>query len=267
MAEKLSYEQLEQQILQLRQQAREREQSFKSLAQDEQLLRTILNQANEVVIVAQDGMLKVFNKKALEITGATEDELTSKPFIEFVHPDDRDTVIERYMKRLAGEDLEEKYYILRVVDKNGDSRYLETTGTPTDWKGKPATIHFMTEVTKRKQAESLVYTQKDLAIAMGSTNDIKKAMTLLLEAALRLDGVDCGGAYIVDPVTKNLELIVHQGLSQEFIKTVVREPLASLICFGCRRENYPVLNIARFWKSQTMQPATLKGFATYLSFR
>ena len=64
-----------------------------------------MENANEAILVAQDGMLKFANPKAAEITGYSEDELVSIPFAELIHPDDREMVLERHLKRLMGKNF------------------------------------------------------------------------------------------------------------------------------------------------------------------
>ncbi len=68
----------------------------------EEKYRIMVENANEPILVAQDGVLKFANQKAVEVIGYQLDELTSIPFVEFIHPEDREIVIERHMKRLKG---------------------------------------------------------------------------------------------------------------------------------------------------------------------
>ncbi|MDQ1328612.1 MAG: hypothetical protein QG641_1897, partial [Candidatus Poribacteria bacterium] len=131
-----------------------------ALKTSEEKYRRVVDNANEAIVVAQDGILKFANPKATQISGYSEEELTSKPFTEFVFPDDRQMVAERYQRRLQGEDVI-NFYVVRIIDKNGDVRWIELNVIPIIWEGNPATLNFMEDVTeKRRMEEDLLRVQK-----------------------------------------------------------------------------------------------------------
>ncbi len=113
--------------------------------------RIVVENANEVILVAQDNMIRFANPKAAEVTGYTLDEIYSQPFTQFIHPDDQKMVAERYKKRLMGESTKSTY-IFRIITKTKDTRWLEIHSVKIDWEGKPATLSFLTDVTEREKA-------------------------------------------------------------------------------------------------------------------
>jgi len=125
----------------------------------EELLRTseakyrlVVENANEAIAVAQDGMLKFVNRMAIDLTGYSEQDLTSRPFPEFVHPDDRGMVVEHYLRRLKG-DVSQSRYVFRLMVRDGSIKWLEISAVLFDWEGNPATLNFFSDVTERKKAE------------------------------------------------------------------------------------------------------------------
>ncbi|MGA2228819.1 MAG: PAS domain S-box protein, partial [Syntrophobacteraceae bacterium] len=58
----------------------------------EERYRLVVENANEAVAVAQDDMFKFVNRMACEITGFSEGELLSRPFVDIIHRDDRSMV-------------------------------------------------------------------------------------------------------------------------------------------------------------------------------
>ncbi len=62
--------------------------------------------------------------------------------------------------------------------------------------------------------------QHDLGIALNSTMDLRQGLESVLSVALQFTSVDCGGVYIADSATGSLDLMIHRGLSQEFIAHV-----------------------------------------------
>jgi PAS domain S-box-containing protein len=130
----------------------ERKQAEEALRKSEEEYRLVIENANEAIVVAQDGMHKFYNRKALEITGYSEAEYAAKPFSELIHPDDRDMVLERHLQRLKGEDPPHIYQF-RIIDKNRNEIWLEINAIRIDWEGRKATLNFLTDITKRKQTE------------------------------------------------------------------------------------------------------------------
>ena len=114
--------------------------------------KLIVENANEAIIVAQDGFIKYSNPAASVLTGFTAEELASKRFTEFIYPDDRALVAERYKQRIEGEELPRSYHF-RVVTKEGEVKWVSISAIRMVWNRKLATMSFLADVTARKQAE------------------------------------------------------------------------------------------------------------------
>jgi hypothetical protein len=66
---------------------------------------------------------------------------TYEAFLDHVHPDDRETVSRNHLKRLQGEALP-GVYPFRIVEKNGNTKWVEINAVLINWEGKPATLNF-----------------------------------------------------------------------------------------------------------------------------
>jgi PAS domain S-box-containing protein len=130
----------------------ERKQAEEALRGGEEKYRLLVENANEAIFVAQEERLKFVNRKVLEILGCTQEEITSKPFSDFIHPEDREMVLDNYLRGLRGETVP-SIYDFRVIDKDGNVRWVELGTVKIDWEGKPATLNFGTDITERKRAE------------------------------------------------------------------------------------------------------------------
>jgi PAS domain S-box-containing protein len=122
------------------------------LLKAEHKYRTVVENANEAIIVTQGEKMVYSNQQALEMTGYGADELSSFPFIEFVHPNDRDKVEEEYRQRISGEKTAGRYTI-RFKTKDDESKWVIVNSATIDWGGKPASLAMLTDITERKQAE------------------------------------------------------------------------------------------------------------------
>ena len=96
----------------------------KDLIESEEKYRLVVENAGEAICIAQDGMLKFINREAMDIIGYSEEVLTSKPFIEFIHPDDREMVFGLYIKGIEGE-KDPPSFSSRVVAKDGTVKWVE----------------------------------------------------------------------------------------------------------------------------------------------
>lgn len=58
----------------------------------------------------------------------------------------------------------------------------------------------------------------DLAVALATTSSTREAVSLILDAAMEIDGVDCGGIYLLEGESGTLRLEHSVGLSPEFAR-------------------------------------------------
>jgi len=75
----------------------------------------------------------------------------------------------------------------------------------------------VSDISERKQVEEALRIQHELSQALSASDDIHQAIELILEAALRMVSIDSGGVYLADP-SGALDLVVHRGLSPQFVK-------------------------------------------------
>jgi PAS domain S-box-containing protein len=139
------------------------------LRESEENYRNLFDHANEAIFVAQDGKLVFLNPMTTRLIGYSGEDLMSKSFVEFIHPDDQSVVLDRHVKRLKGEELPQ-IYSFRIV--RGDSKviWVDLNTVVVNWKGKPATLNFLSDITDRKQAEEqLQQTLESLRKAVGVT--------------------------------------------------------------------------------------------------
>jgi PAS domain S-box-containing protein len=129
----------------------ERKQVEEALQESEAEYRLLVENSNEAITVACDGIICFANSKTTEISGYSREELISKAFVDFIHPDDREMVAERHVRRVTGEQFP-GVYSFRFVDKSGNVKWLEANAVLISWEGRPASLNFSTDITERKQA-------------------------------------------------------------------------------------------------------------------
>ncbi|MEX2598011.1 MAG: PAS domain S-box protein [Salibacteraceae bacterium] len=92
--------------------------------QQEEELKLIFNSTPEIIatVSPESKFLKV-NPAFCEITGYSEEELTSEPIFNFIHPEDRDGTIDEYKDNISGKRLAGNY-INRYRTKSGGYRWI-----------------------------------------------------------------------------------------------------------------------------------------------
>ncbi|MDO9256106.1 MAG: PAS domain S-box protein [Bacteroidales bacterium] len=169
----------------------ERKQAEEKLRESEQRYRQLVETANEAILVAQGDRFKFVNSSTSELSGYSEEELLSIPFIEFIHPDDRALVADNYMKRLKGE-MCDPSYSFRFITKGNNLRWVEMTGVKINWEGQPATLNFASDITARKQAvEALIESENKYRNIFSAERDALFIIDKETGAILDVNGAAC----------------------------------------------------------------------------
>ncbi len=104
-----------------------------SLRESEEKYRLLVEKALEGIVVAQDGLLRFVNVAAQEIVGYEKQELLSQRFTQFIHPDDRDLVLQRHLRRMKGEKFPSRYSF-RIIRKDGQNGWVEIDTGQIVWE-------------------------------------------------------------------------------------------------------------------------------------
>jgi PAS domain S-box-containing protein len=131
------------------------EQAEKALRESEEKYRNLVERASDGICIIQDKLVKYANLRQAEMWGGTVEELINTPFINYIHPDDLPRIIDRYNRRMAGEQVPSVYeaYLRR---KDGGKAYAELNIGVINFLGKPAELVITRDLTERKQAEEAI---------------------------------------------------------------------------------------------------------------
>ena len=122
--------------------------AMEALSRSEEKYRQVVENANEAIAVIQDGRVRYANPQCSRLSGFALEEIASRPFLDFVHGDDRALVAGNYLKRLRGEEADASYEF-RIIDKGGLTRWVHIHAVAFQWEGRPATLNFLADVTER----------------------------------------------------------------------------------------------------------------------
>ncbi len=143
-----------------------------TLKASEQKYHAGLNFAPVGIWVAVQGKISFANPKCGEILGYSQEELLSKPLMDLLHPEDQGKVLKKYSGWATGEALPGDY-LARFIHRQGHTKWLESKVAFIQWEGKPAMIHFVNDITERKQAgEMLVHSIEPFRTLLQSVEKI-----------------------------------------------------------------------------------------------
>ncbi|MCX6560185.1 MAG: PAS domain S-box protein [Candidatus Aminicenantes bacterium] len=161
----------------------ERKRIEEALRESEEKYRALFENAGQAVFVMQGANLVFTNPAYDRLVGYSSQELKNKPAMSFVHPEEREGVMERYGKRLKGEETPARY-ISRIVDRAGQTHWVETNSVCINWEGQPATLDFASDISERIRVEEELRRAMDQQVKTNAQLEasIERADQMTLEA-------------------------------------------------------------------------------------
>ncbi len=95
------------------------------------------------------------NPAAEALTGYTRDEFINMSYWDIAHPDYRELVKERGIKRQKGETVPSRYQI-KIITKGGEVRWIDINAANIMFERKPAVLVTMIDITEQKLAEEIL---------------------------------------------------------------------------------------------------------------
>jgi PAS domain S-box-containing protein len=118
--------------------------------QAEELYKTLAENSQAGVYIVQNGTFQFVNRNAAALAAYSPEELIGRDEISIVHPDDRANVTENGRKMLRGEMLSPIEF--RIISKQGDIRWMMEAISSISYRGKPAILGNVMEITTLKAA-------------------------------------------------------------------------------------------------------------------
>lgn len=137
----------------LRQRIDQLEMAEDALREAEEQYRTLVERANDAIIIIQDEKTVYRNPTYESLLGYNVNETTDRSFLDFVVPEDRETVKQHYYKRLQGEQVPDEYEV-RLMTRSGEPVIMEVKPCVIEYKGASATMVVMRNVTERRRMEN-----------------------------------------------------------------------------------------------------------------
>uniref|UniRef100_A0A7C3MEP2 histidine kinase n=1 Tax=Archaeoglobus fulgidus TaxID=2234 RepID=A0A7C3MEP2_ARCFL len=128
----------------------------KKLREREELYRTLAENSHTGIFIIQNDKIVYGNEKLRKMLGYTIEEINAleHPY-KVVHPDFYRLALERYRARERGENVPESYEV-KVITKDGKEKWLKVLATRIHYKGKPAVMANVADITDLKDREFML---------------------------------------------------------------------------------------------------------------
>jgi PAS domain S-box-containing protein len=151
-----------------------------ALLNSEERYRVLVENAQEGVVVTQNGFIKYINESMTGILGYSADELKQIHPLELAHPEDKAFALEQLSSLVTGK-KKHGFASFRFITKNAQTKWLTFSVKPVVWEGFPAQLEILTDITIYKALEEELRTaHRDME------NRIHDRTTQLSEANTRL---------------------------------------------------------------------------------
>ncbi|NTW23627.1 MAG: PAS domain S-box protein [Lentimicrobium sp.] len=141
------------------------------IRESEEKYRSLVERANDGIVILQDGYVKFINQMMAHILGYNVNEIVNTSFLNYISPAEKEKIVEFYRKRQAGEMVPPIYESV-LVRKDGTLTPVEFNNGIITYNGRIATQTYIRDITERKAAEkALVESEQRYALAVEGVNE------------------------------------------------------------------------------------------------
>ncbi|MDY7078033.1 MAG: PAS domain S-box protein [Chloroflexota bacterium] len=137
---------------QLQREVTVRSMAEEALAKSEIKYRTIIDLANDAIIIIRDLKFVLANQVVEKVLGYTVDEFLTLDPQDILTPESLQISLERYHLRMEGEDVIATYTV-EMIHRDGHFVPVEINSTLIEYEGEKADLIIARDITERKQAE------------------------------------------------------------------------------------------------------------------
>ncbi len=167
-----------------------------ALRESEEQFRQIFDESLTGIFIHQDGKLVYVNPGLARMLGydpGRPEEYLGKPFLGYIHPDEREFVTSNVTRRMKGEAVPDQYST-RLVDVHGTTVWVEVMVKLINIGGQPAFMGNILDITRRKAAEGALLDERNRA---QTYLDIADVMLIALDSEARVTMINRKGREVL----------------------------------------------------------------------
>lgn len=141
------------------------------LRESEEKYRNVSEQANDGIAIIQDGHLEYANPQLAAFLGHSIQTLATVPFEMLITPDQRAQVMDWHQKRLQREPVPARYETA-ILHKDGHPLDVEINAGVMEYRGRPAVLIVVRDMTEHKGFERALQEAKEKAEAANQAKSV-----------------------------------------------------------------------------------------------
>ncbi|KYC44643.1 MAG: sensory histidine kinase AtoS [Candidatus Methanofastidiosum methylothiophilum] len=193
-----------------------KEYSLYSLNEKNEHYLDIIEAAQDMIFIHDlEGKITYVNKASAVESGYSEEELLTMNVAQNVPPEYYPLMQELQIKRMQG-NKEVLNYEMEFFKKNGERIPIRVSSSPIYKNDKlTGVIQIVRNISDLKKIERILNLQTELSSKLCQTNSLDSALDDVLNTALEIGDIDCGGIYILDEKTNDFKLEFSRNISEE----------------------------------------------------
>ncbi|MDD1669529.1 MAG: PAS domain S-box protein, partial [Methanomicrobiales archaeon] len=200
-----------------------------ALKESEEKYRTLVERANDGILVVQDYVIRFCNSRAAEMWGGVPEDLVGREFMDLMDPGELPRILEIHRSRLAGKATPQVYDTV-VHRKDGSVLHLGINAGTISYKGAPAVLVFVRDITERKKGEEdLLTAHRKLNLLSSITrHDIRNQLMVILGYTdlLREEARTDPAKRIITAIEDSARTIQHQiEFTREYQEVGIHAPV------------------------------------------
>ena len=128
-----------------------RRQVEERLRESEEKYRLLVERANDGICIIEDGLVRYANPVLSQMWNGTSEEILGRPITDFIHPQSVVEVMDRYRRRLTGEEVE-SFYETILQRRDGQPVYVELNTVEITYEGRRAHLIIVRDQTERHRS-------------------------------------------------------------------------------------------------------------------
>ena len=170
-----------------------------------------------VVVLDNHGIINYVNEQFCSLVNYKTDDILGRPLTDFMDSANKDVFIKQ-----SGSDSHDEHssYEIYLHTKNGlGIPTIISPGYMTDDSSRiTGRFAVFTNIYRQKVAEEFLRVQRDLSLILSATTDMKVSFKAILDALLKLSGMDNGSIFLANDEIGGMDLVYYEGVSEEFAK-------------------------------------------------
>ena len=131
----------------------ERKMSEVALKESEAKYRNVVERANDGIAIIKDGIVKYANPRLAQMAGWPLEQVIGSPLTDYVYPDELPNVLDRYTRRMGGEEISSAYETI-LLHKDKSKLSAELNAGAIQYEGGIADLIIVRDISERKLAEA-----------------------------------------------------------------------------------------------------------------